>query len=128
MRTYNRRLKGRARELRSNQTESEARLWQSLRRKQVLGVQFYRQKPIGEYIVDFYAPAVGLVVEVDGSQHFEPDQERRDQARTSFLESQGLQVLRFSNLEVLQKLDSVTEHIYEVVKAVKESLSLEKRM
>jgi len=53
---YNRRLKTKARSLRTNPTDAELRLWQRLRRKQILGVQFYRQKPIGDYIVDFYAP------------------------------------------------------------------------
>ena len=52
-------------------TDAEHRLWFRLRRKQLLGLQFYRQKPIGKYIVDFYAPAVALVIEVDGGQHFE---------------------------------------------------------
>jgi very-short-patch-repair endonuclease len=67
---YDPRLKGAARSLRSDPTDSEQRLWSRLRRKHILGVQFYRQKPIGRYVVDFYAPAVGLVVEVDGGQHF----------------------------------------------------------
>ena len=60
---YNPRLKTRARSLRTNLTDAEKHLWNRLRRKQILGVQFYRQRPIGHYIVDFYAPAVRLVVE-----------------------------------------------------------------
>ena len=64
---YKRHLKGKARELRKNMTDSERVLWSRLRGKQLLGVQFYRQKPIGEFIVDFYAPKTKLVVEVDGS-------------------------------------------------------------
>jgi very-short-patch-repair endonuclease len=68
---YNPRLKGRARSLRATLTDAEQRLWTRLRRKQIPGVQFYRQKPIGKYIVDFYAPAARLVVEIDGSQHLE---------------------------------------------------------
>jgi very-short-patch-repair endonuclease len=69
---YDPRLKGKARSLRAKLTDAEQRLWARLRRKQILGVQFYRQKPIGNYIADFFAPAVRLVVEVDGSQHFDP--------------------------------------------------------
>ena len=65
---YNRKLKDRARPLRTQITDSERALWGRLRRKQVQSVQFYRQKPIGNYIVDFYAPKAKLVVEVDGSQ------------------------------------------------------------
>ena len=60
------------------------------------GVQFYRQKPIGNYIVDFYAPAVRLIVEIDGSQHLEPDQARRDEFRTAYFNQLGLRVLRFT--------------------------------
>ena len=86
-----------------------------LRRKQVLDVQFYRQKPIGDYIADFYAPKANLVVEVDGSQHLEPAQIDHDRRRTAFLESQGLCVLRFDNRQVLQELDGVMEEIYRAV-------------
>ncbi len=60
---YNQNLKNRARQLRKNLTDSEKALWSRLRGKQVLGVQFYRQKPIGGYIVDFYAPTANLVIE-----------------------------------------------------------------
>ncbi len=109
---YNPKLKENARALRSGMTDCEQRLWSKLRRKQVLGVQFYRQKPIGDYIADFYAPKANLVVEVDGSQHLEPAQIDRDRRRTAFLESQGLRVLRFDNRQILQELDSVMESIY----------------
>jgi very-short-patch-repair endonuclease len=64
--------------LRANLTDAEQRLWARMRRKQILGVQFYRQKPIGDYIADFYAPAVRLIVEVDGSQHAELSQAKYD--------------------------------------------------
>ncbi|OGQ65378.1 MAG: hypothetical protein A3F89_07175, partial [Deltaproteobacteria bacterium RIFCSPLOWO2_12_FULL_50_11] len=75
---YRRDLKQRARHLRNHMTESERLLWSRLRKKQILGVQFYRQKPMGDYIVDFYAPKVKLVIEVDGSQHLEEDHIERD--------------------------------------------------
>jgi very-short-patch-repair endonuclease len=64
---YNPNLKFLARNLRVNLTDSEQRLWSRLRRRQILGVQFYRQKPLGNYIADFYAPKVNLVIEIDGS-------------------------------------------------------------
>ena len=70
---YNRKLKEKARCLRTQMTDSEPALWGRLRRKQVHSVQFYRQKPIGNYIVDFYAPKAKMVVEVDGSQHMESE-------------------------------------------------------
>ena len=87
--------------------------------KQILGVPFYRQRPLGQYIVDFYAPSAQLVVEVDGAQHFEAVQAEQDQQRTAYLEHQGLRVLRFTNLEVLQELEAVVEQIY---RAVEEAL------
>jgi very-short-patch-repair endonuclease len=109
---YNPALKQNARALRINMTDAEQRLWLRLRRKQLLGVQFYRQKPIGDYIVDFYAPQAGLVVEVDGSQHLEAVQRERDEQRSTFLEEQGLRVLCFDNRQVLQELDRVIEMIF----------------
>lgn len=66
---YNATLKPYARRLRGEMTDAEQKLWSRLRRRQIGSVQFYRQKPLGGYIVDFYAPAIRLVVEVDGSQH-----------------------------------------------------------
>jgi very-short-patch-repair endonuclease len=101
--------------LRSGLTDAEQRLWNRLRRQQILGVQFYRQRPIGNYIVDFYAPTAQLVVEVDGSQHEEPMQARRDRVRSGYLESLGLTVLRFDDRQVLLELDSVAEEIYRAV-------------
>ena len=88
---YNPQLKTKARTLRITLTDAEQRLWERLRRKQILGVQFYRQKPIGNYIVDFYAPAARLVVEVDGSHHhFDLAQARHDKQRSIFLAQQHL--------------------------------------
>lgn len=112
---YNHRLKSNARHLRTNMTESEKKLWTHLQRKQLLGVQFYRQKPIGNYIVDFYAPKVKLVIEVDGSQHLELDHVQKDLSRQRDLQNQGLLVLRFDNLQVLQEIDAVMEKIFETV-------------
>ena len=116
---YNRRLKDKARRLRTQMTDSERALWERLRHKQVQSVQFYRQKPIGNYIVDFYAPKAQLVVEVDGSQHMESQQVARDLQRDAFLASQGLRVLRFHDLQVLKEIEGVMEAIFA---AVSESL------
>ena len=113
---YNPKLKSAGRTLRTNLTDSEQHLWARLRRKQILGVQFYRQKPLGQYVVDFYAPRARLVVEVDGAQHLEAAQVEHDQQRTAYLERQGLKVLRFNNLEVLQEIEAVVEEIYRAVR------------
>ena len=112
---YKSNLKSNARRLRKEMTDSERKLWSRLRGKQVLGIQFYRQKPIGNYIVDFYAPKVKIVIEVDGSQHLEKKNELKDKVRDEFLKSLGLDVLRFDNLQVLKEIDSVGEVIYEAV-------------
>ena len=82
---YNRRLKTKARSLRTNPTDAELHLGYRLRRKQILGVQFYRQKPIGNYIADFYAPAVKRVIELDGAQHLELGQAKYDTQRIESL-------------------------------------------
>jgi very-short-patch-repair endonuclease len=108
---YSSNLKEPSRELRRKLTEAENALWSRLRKKQIQGVQFYRQKPIGRYIVDFYAPAAKLVVEVDGSQHFEPEHMKRDAERDLCLAEEGLLVMRFDNLQVLRETDAVVETI-----------------
>jgi len=116
MLNYDAKLKPKARTLRSNMTDAEQRLWTRVRRKQILDVQFYRQKPLGGYIVDFYAPKASLVIELDGGQHFEAEQQDYDPRRTEFLQQQGLMVLRFTNLDVLQNIDGVMEKIFVVVR------------
>ncbi|MBL1265656.1 endonuclease domain-containing protein [Methylomicrobium sp. RS1] len=116
MLTYNPNLKFKARSLRSNMTDAENMLWSRVRRKQIPGVQFYRQKPIGDYIVDFYAPQAKLVIELDGGQHFEPEQQRYDGRRALYLQKQGLAVLRFTNVEVLKNIEGVMEVIFREVR------------
>jgi very-short-patch-repair endonuclease len=113
---YDKKLKPYARQLRSDMTDAELRLWNRLRAKQISGVQFYRQKPLGSYIVDFYAAKPRLVIEIDGAQHFESAHQARDSVRDAWLTQQGLKVLRFDNLQVLQETEAVLEQIYHVVK------------
>jgi very-short-patch-repair endonuclease len=109
---YDPKLKEKARRLRKHMTDGERILWNRLRAKQIGGVQFYRQKPIGNYIVDFYGPKVGLVIEIDGSQHREEVKAEKDRARDACMEKEGLKVLRFNSREVLKETDSVMEVIY----------------
>ena len=112
---YNHALKTHARALRQRMTDAEQTLWSKLRRKQIYGVQFYRQKPLGCYIVDFYAPGARLVVELDGSQHSEREHAQRDAVRDGYLQGLCLQVLRFDNLQVLKELEAVQGEIERVV-------------
>lgn len=111
---YSRQLKQNSRELRSHMTDAEQKLWYRLRRKQINGWQFYRQKPIGQYIVDFYCPQARLVVELDGSQHLEPEHQAADQKRDAYLAGLGLRVLRFDNRQVLLEMDAVLGVIAEI--------------
>ena len=110
-------LKKNARGLRKNLTDSEHVLWSRLRRKQLEGVQFYRQKPIGEYIVDFFAPSAHLVVEVDGSQHLREGHQKKDQERDEYLAGLGLEVLRFDSRQVLTETAAVVEVILRRIQA-----------
>jgi very-short-patch-repair endonuclease len=114
---YNENLKHIARQLRRNMTESEKALWSRLRGKQLLGVQFYRQKPIGDYVVDFYAPRANFVIEIDGSQHFESGAIEKDQQRDRCLAGLGLEVMRFNSREVLTNTEEVVEAIYRKMRA-----------
>jgi very-short-patch-repair endonuclease len=122
MEAYNRRLKQFSRALRSNMTDAELRLWQRLRNKQLCGVQFYRQKPLLSFIVDFYCPKAKLVIELDGAQHFEPEHQARDKKRDESLAGMGLKVLRFDDMQVLRETDAVLEVIYaEVMRRLEEN-------
>ncbi len=109
--TWGRTLTLRARELRKNATPAEKKLWMVLRRKALRGIKFYRQYPIGYYIVDFYCSKHNLVIEIDGGIHDDPDQSEYDQERDNHLKGTGLKVLRFTNEEVLTQIHKVTSKI-----------------
>jgi very-short-patch-repair endonuclease len=117
---YNQGLKAPARALRKGMTDAERALWEKVRSKQVHGLQFYRQKPLLSFIVDFYCPKAKLVIELDGSQHFQPDHRVKDQARDAQLADLGLRVLRFDNLQVLKEMDAVMAVIWREVGAALE--------
>ncbi|TYT23032.1 endonuclease domain-containing protein [Luteimonas viscosa] len=98
-----------ARRLRQAMTDAELRLWFHLRNRACSGWKFRRQRPVGPFFVDFICVEAGLVVEADGSQHLASLSDRR---RTRFLESRGLEVLRFWNDDVLLRTDVVLEVIH----------------
>jgi len=95
-----------SKKLRRRPTEAEKLLWRHLRRRQVGGLKFRRQEPIGNYIVDFVCFERRIIVEVDGGQHAE---NKRDEERDKWLKSQGFKILRFWNNEVLQNMEGVLE-------------------
>ncbi len=105
----------RARGLRRALTRYEVRLWLRLRGAQ-LGVSFRKQHPIGPYIVDFAAPSIHLVVEVDGGQHGAPDGLAVDRQRDAFLASKGWEVMRFWNNELFENEEGVVETIWNRVR------------
>lgn len=106
---YDHKLTARARELRNNSTLSEILLWGRLKGKQVRGYDFHRQKPIDNYIVDFYCPDLLLAIEVDGVSHF--GKELYDDYRQRKLESLGVHFLRFADSDVKTNLDGIVAGI-----------------
>lgn len=113
MKPYNKNLKQASQDLRNNMTDAERLLWSRVRHKQILALKFYRQKPILNYIVDFYCPAANLVIECDGGQHFTIEGLESDRTRDEALAQLGLKVLRFDNGQIMTKLDDVVEVIYQ---------------
>ena len=107
-----------AKQLRKEMTKEERHLWYDFLRKHP--ARFSRQKVLGRYIADFYSAQAKLVIELDGSQHYEADAAQKDTARTAFLESYGLRVIRIPNNEVNQNFRGVCDYIDA---AVKQSLS-----
>jgi len=108
---YNRNLKQHSRQLRENMTDAERHLWAKVRMKQLKGYQFYRQKPIGDYIVDFFCPGAKRVIEIDGSHHLVGETIEYDRIRDDYLSSLGLRVLRFTNTDVLTDIEAVVDSI-----------------
>ena len=108
---YNRTLKEFSRDLRSHSTLSEILLWQKLRASQFRGYAFNRQKPLGNYIVDFYCRKLGLVIEIDGNSHSYEEAVLEDEERQHVLEYLGVHFLRFSDVEVKRSIASVMNDI-----------------
>ena len=106
----NRGLKTFSRQLRKSATKEESLLWYNFLSKYPL--RFRRQYVIGNFIVDFYCHNAKLAIELDGSQHYEPEEVEKDRLRTAFLQSQGVRVLRFSNLDILRNFRAVCEAIH----------------
>jgi len=102
-------LRQRARELRQSLTEAEIKLWGKLRNRQLRGLKFRRQHPIGSFIADFYCAEHRLVIEIDGKYH--QSQIGYDEYRTKWLIDHGYQVIRFSNDEVIEQVDQVVAKI-----------------
>ena len=111
---YKSKLIPRAKDLRKNATPLENHLWYDFLRS--YPVRFQRQKTIGSFIADFYCHAAKLVIEIDGSQHYEPQEMGYDEERTTVLEQYGPEVLRFSNRDINTDFRAVCEQIDNTVK------------
>ena len=102
-----------AKQLRRKQTEAEKKLWAKLRNRQLDGVKFRRQQPVGSYIIDFISFDEKLIIEIDGGQHNKLEIIKRDEERTIWLENEGFHVMRFWNNEVMQNIEGVRIKIKE---------------
>lgn len=109
----------RCRDLRKNQTDAERKLWSILRNRQLADVKFRRQFSIGRYILDFYSPEYKLGIEADGGQHYEDKGKRKDELRTRELSKLGVEILRFSDGEILNNTDGVYQVIQEAIERKK---------
>ena len=106
---YNPLLVERAKQLRKNLTAAEKKLWNEYLNN--LKFRFLRQRPIDNFIVDFYCAALKLVIEIDGDSHFTTEAKEYEEARTKVLEGYGLKVIRFTNDEVMNNLEGVCQQI-----------------
>ena len=118
---YNKNHKDNARMLRRNMTKPERFLWSKIRSKQVQGLQWYQQKPIANYIVDFYCPKAKLVIEIDGDQHYEETMRVKDEERDNALQSLDICVLRFGNNDIFQNIEGV---LMSIQRAIDKSLPI----
>jgi very-short-patch-repair endonuclease len=123
---YNPKLVPIARSLRNNMTFTEILLWKKLKNKQMLGFDFDRQKPIGEYIVDFFCSELQLAIEVDGYSHLVDTIMEKDKERQESLEKLGVRFLRFSNQQILKDMMNVLRHIEIWIEENKERSSINK--
>jgi len=101
----------RARELRKGQTSAESLLWEILRDRKLLCFKFRRQHQFGDYIADFYCRSAQLVIECDGSAHSGNEAWHHDQERDAYMVNQGVRVLRFTNVQVLNDIEAVLSEI-----------------
>jgi len=105
-----------ARILRNNMTQTELLLWEEIKGNKLLGYKFRRQHPIASFIADFYCHKLNLIIEIDGEYHNIESQIKLDDERTEILEFQGVEVLRFTNNEVLKNMPEVLEKIKSFIK------------
>ena len=109
----------RCRTLRRNQTDAEKKLWTILRNRQLNGIKFRRQFPVGKYILDFYCPEYKFAIEADGGQHYELMGKKRDALREEELKKLGVEIIRFGDQDILTNIDGVYEAILKTIDKIK---------
>jgi very-short-patch-repair endonuclease len=117
-------LKYRRRRLRKNQTEAEKTFWSHVRNRQCHGMRFLRQYSIGPYILDFYCPEIKTAIELDGGQHNDPKEKVYDAVRSEYLQTQGINILRFWDREVLLNIQGVLAKVEEMCNPSQPPLNL----
>ena len=105
--------------LRKNMPKSEVILWSKLKNRQMHGERFLRQYGVDQYVLDFYCPRLKLAIEIDGDSHFMPGAEEQDKARQEYIESFGIQFLRFTNEDVYKNIDGVCQTLYNRIEGIK---------
>ena len=110
---YNKKLVPRAKELRQNMTKAEKKIWYDYLRN--FPYRVYRQRPIDNFIVDFYCPKLKLVIEIDGDSHYTENAQKYDKERTAILQGYGLTVIRFNNQDVLDNITGVVALIEDLI-------------
>ncbi|WP_347924102.1 endonuclease domain-containing protein [Pontimicrobium sp. SW4] len=118
---YNPKLKELARQLRNNSTKSEIKLWTYIRKDQMYGYDFHRQKPIDEYIVDFFSNKLQLAIECDGYSHEILDVYEKDVKKTKRLNELGIHVLRFSDYQIMNDIENVLRAIEDYIHKFEEN-------
>ena len=117
---YNPKLKELAKELRNNATKAEVFLWQKIKRKQFYGYDFHRQKPIDNYIVDFFCNELMLVIEIDGYSHQIVEVFEKDVVKEQKIRSLGISLLRFTDGQIYNDMENVLRAIESFIKAFEE--------
>ena len=102
---YNQNLKEKARKNRKNSTKPEIKIWNEILKEKFIGYKFLRQKPINNFILDFYCSKILLAIEIDGDSHYE--KENYDFKRTNILNNLGIKIIRYTNLEIIKNIEGV---------------------
>ena len=112
----------RAQKLRREATPAERKLWSRLKEKQLNGLQFRRQHPIGPYIVDFYCAALKLAIEIDGDSHGSDEAKRRDEKRSAYIAAKGVRIIRFWNSDIHERLDGALADLAEEERIIRNEI------